>query len=115
MLGKEQPAQSSEFRRGEQVDIFLALGIAEYQMGMHIDQTGHDEMLAGIDKLVPRQHGGSSGGWADIAQYALLNHQALLHQRHLVKPGKQRSATNMDTRHGIPLLWCLSGSSVPPE
>ncbi|MNC66875.1 hypothetical protein D3C75_1173240 [compost metagenome] len=75
MLSEEQPPQGAKLVAGPDVDVFLALGIAKRQVGVHVHQPGHDELAVGF--TVAGLRTGCLGGWPDMADHAAFDDQCL--------------------------------------
>jgi len=61
-----------------QVDVFFTFGVTEHQVRVHVYQTGHHEVVAGIDHLLAWQRLRGAGLGADIAEQPTLDYQPLL-------------------------------------
>lgn len=75
VLSEEQPPQGAKLVAGPDVDVFLALGIAKRQVGVHVHQPGHDELAVGF--TVAGLWTGCLGGWPDMADHAVFDDQCL--------------------------------------
>ncbi|MNO95287.1 hypothetical protein D3C76_869250 [compost metagenome] len=78
MLSEEHAAQGAEFVAGPDIDVFFALRVAEGQVCMHVHQTRHDKVIAGVHNAVTCLWLRCHGCRADVCQQAVLHHQGLL-------------------------------------
>ena len=70
--GKEQATQRAEFEGAVEVDVFLALGVAVGEVGVHVDQTGHHEQPGVVEHPVAARAPRRSLFGPDIVENAFL-------------------------------------------
>ncbi|MNY30281.1 hypothetical protein D3C86_1643790 [compost metagenome] len=112
MLSEEHATQRTEFVAGPDIDVFFALGVAEGQMGMHVHQTRHDKIIAGVHNGVSRLWLRRPGGRADIRQQAVFHDQCLLLTGFQAGPVEQGLAFEVQGIHGVFTLLIVMQSEA---
>ena len=101
MLSEKHAAQRAEFVAGPDIDVFFALRVAEGQMGMHVHQTWHDKVIAGVHNAVTRLWLRRQGRRTDIRQQAVFHDQRLLLTGVQASTVEQGLAFEVQGIHGV--------------
>jgi hypothetical protein len=95
LLREEHAAQGAELKRAVEVDVLLALRIAIGEMGVDVDQTGHDETAGIIEHPVAASAPRRSSLRAGIFDDALLTEdQNFAFMGFVLAPGEELTAAN---------------------
>jgi hypothetical protein len=113
VLGEEQPAQGAEFVAGPDIDVFLALRVAEGEVGVHVDQSGHDEL--GAQLLVARLRAWCLVAGAEVADQAVLDDQGLVGAGLQAGGVEQVLAVQVQGAHGLVPVGKVGGRLGRPR
>ena len=91
-LRRAERAQRPVFRRGEDVDVLVRLGVAVAQMDVDVDQPRHDEVAAVVDHRLARPLVRRFRGRAHIGDPVVVDDDRPVGLRGLVEPVEQRPA-----------------------
>ena len=104
LLRRHHRPDGAELDRRVEVDILLVHGVAVADVHMDIDQPGHDERVAEIDRRIARARRRRLGAGADKGDALALGDDGVVRNRLGAGAGEQRSATEVPGHVPVPEL-----------